>query len=218
MRKYLGAAALMAAMVAAAPAQAALVVDQSFVASPVTLAATPSMQGGAVRRAQTFTTGMAGVLEEVRIQLAEPAAFLGLNIYATAAERPTQQLLATGTYRGAENGYAVFDVSLAIVAGQVLALDPYAAAGQFTTAWAGTTADRYAGGSFFLSQDGGASYGRFANDLGFQTLVRTADAAAVPEPATWATMILGLGAVGAAARGRRAARKSYRNPARALHL
>lgn len=210
MRTVFGGVVLAALMIGAAPARAAMVVDQSHVASPATLAATPSMEGGAVRRAQTFTTGIAGVLEEVRVQLAEPAAFLGLNIYATAADRPTQRLLATGSYRGAENGYAVFDVSLAITAGQVLALDPYVAPGQFTAAWAGTAADRYAGGSFFLSQDGGASYGRYAYDLGFQTLVRTAEAA-VPEPASWATMILGLGAVGAAARGRRAARKRHRN-------
>ena len=64
----------------------------------------------------------------------------------------------------------------------------------------------YAGGRFMgLHLNGTPIQSARDYDVGFRSFVDVADA--VPEPATWASMILGLGMLGAAARHRRAQRR-----------
>lgn len=58
---------------------------------------------------------------------------------------------------------------------------------------------------FRLDNATGASSSGYASGLIDSVAVRTENVAAVPEPATWATMALGFGLVGAAARRRRSA-------------
>jgi hypothetical protein len=62
--------------------------------------------------------------------------------------------------------------------------------------------DTYSGGTAFSQNLGDAGCNPGACDLAFQ-VVGTSAAGAVPEPATWAMMILGFGAAGAALRQRR---------------
>lgn len=63
--------------------------------------------------------------------------------------------------------------------------------------------NNYAGGSAYFSNNGSA-YAAIPRDVGFRTYVDEVLAPAVPEPATWAMMLLGFGAVGAKMRRRKA--------------
>jgi hypothetical protein len=65
-----------------------------------------------------------------------------------------------------------------------------------------SSADPYSGGAAFGQNLGDAGCNPGACDLAFQ-VVGTSAAGALPEPATWAMMILGFGAAGAALRQRR---------------
>jgi PEP-CTERM motif len=62
--------------------------------------------------------------------------------------------------------------------------------------------NQYAGGSAYYSNNGSPFAAR-PFDVGFRTYVDEVLAPAVPEPSTWAMMLMGFGAVGMAARRRR---------------
>jgi hypothetical protein len=67
----------------------------------------------------------------------------------------------------------------------------------------------YAGGVNYARQCVACAWNATGFDRGFQTFVQ---AGAVPEPATWAMLILGFGALGATMRRGRAGRPSARRP------
>lgn len=64
--------------------------------------------------------------------------------------------------------------------------------------------DPYANGELYLRDAGGPNYLTYASDTKFRTYTDNS-VAAVPEPATWALMILGFGSAGAVLRRRRLA-------------
>lgn len=65
--------------------------------------------------------------------------------------------------------------------------------------------NNYAGGSAYFSNNGSA-YAAIPRDVGFRTFVDEVSVPAVPEPATWAMMLLGFGAVGYSVRSKTASR------------
>jgi PEP-CTERM motif len=65
----------------------------------------------------------------------------------------------------------------------------------------------YAGGTRFVSNNDSPFIAQLNGDLGFRTFVDTA-IAGVPEPESWAMMIIGFGLIGACARQRRKTRLS----------
>ncbi len=65
--------------------------------------------------------------------------------------------------------------------------------------------NNYAGGSAYFSNNG-SEYAATPRDVGFRTYVDEMSVPAVPEPATWAMMLLGFGAVGYSVRSKKVSR------------
>lgn len=157
---------------------------------------------------QTFTPGLTGLLSNIYLQASYLNAGEALNIYAGGISPSSplpRQLVGTGTYIGTDFvGLAAFTTTAYVTAGLTYTFettfrDP---AGDFTGIVV-LGGDTYEGGFF-----GGGGPGI---DSGFITYVDTArqapgPLAPVPEPATWAMMLLGVGAIGGAMRRRRALR------------
>lgn len=223
-------ATLAVLVLGAGPASAA-VVDQAAYVTPidgVPMVASSirlSNQGATGWQAQSVTAGVSGLLDRVDLQIwrivgdadlvltigAGEVTDVGWAPFASVSlpyfEIPTIAQVNAG-------GYVTFDVgSLGFhqTAGQTFTLMLTIGASPVTNAYGwvfGQSLDGgettingvvYDGGVNRISTDKGATWSIAGYDRGFRTWV----AGGVPEPATWAMLIIGFGAVGAAARRRR---------------
>jgi len=141
---------------------------------------------------------------QVTFQLLEGAGLGGSSIFSRTATvtGPTGR---TGVF------YDFASLGVALTVGQSYTAVLSAASNRFALVFgpaAGATTDAYAQGSLFATTPSSAAFNGCAAaistcDANFR-FTTSAAAAAVPEPATWATMIGGLVLVGGVARRRRA--------------
>jgi PEP-CTERM motif len=164
---------------------------------------------------QTVTAGLAGILTSIELQYS-PTLEIQLRLYA--GDPPPSQIggiYFTGT-RSGTNGL-IFDLSsygYAVQPGQRFSFDLLYQAGQNASAFIGigtfegavppapppiTKYVDYSGGSIFMYRDDGPAPIPVSRDIAFRTTVNVA-APVVPEPGTWAMMIVGFGMVGASIR------------------
>jgi hypothetical protein len=205
----------------ASMAQAAPVLDQSSVPEtglfPVNGSVGTGVNNGpSVSMGQTFTAGLTGQL--TRIDLAifsspffDPAGPLTVAVKTLAGDILATQQIDVSTLPDLTFGVTwvqipQFDFSagdVLVTAGleyKILVTGP-ASTGSFWIYQINDAPLAYADGhAFGVFQ--GSEGGPLPFDFGFRTYV---DTAAVPEPGTWALLILGFGGAGVALRGRRRA-------------
>ncbi len=183
--------------------------------------------GGLVRmQAHSVTAGMTGLLSRLDLLVAE-----GNGSGTLVVSLGHGQVVDTGYVNDVslvvdrsqiasytdlnQGGFTSLDVSalgFMVTAGQqftiLLAASPDAVANRFGWAFGndidgngtvGAFAD-YGQGDNRISEDSGANWSITGFDRGFRTYVE-----GVPEPATWAMLIIGFGVIGVASRRRRAA-------------
>lgn len=226
MKRLTIAAAVLAAF--AQPAAAATIDQNSFFDAgghPLLLSSIMTVPGQINRQqAQSVTAGKSGLLTRIDLLVAEQggagALVLGIGHglvtdpgYANAISLTLDRTAIASHAELNSGGYTSVDLSALgfnVTAGQMFTIHIAAAPDSGTNrfGWAlgndidgqGTlgTGITYAGGDNRLSDDGGASWMVSGLDRGFRTYV-----AGVPEPATWAMLIIGFGAIGLAARSRR---------------
>jgi PEP-CTERM motif len=176
---------------------ATVILDQS---SPIGSAEfSASSDSFSFRRAQTFTVGVTGTLVEVDVASFTSSTMGFLNLLSTSGGVPSTILQSTSIQSLVnDNGFLDFSVSLDVTAGEVLAFEYVDHSSG--VALDGTGPGQYSGGQgFFLNPD--ANVNSFAGsgfDEGFRTFVDNG-VSAVPEPSTWAMMILGFAGIGAMA-------------------
>lgn len=184
----------------ATAAGATPVLDQSYTAPAAGSGALSSdFPDPGFRRAMTFTVGITGMLSEVDIEVGFGT--VNLNLLSTAGGVPTTTVVGTGTFLSASGGWMSFSTSLAVTAGEVLAIEgvcPSSSCGF----WQGTSPNTYAGGEdFFMNpalgiptftpDEIGSSFHTSLGDH-FKTFV---DVASVPEPLTLAVFGAGLAGI-----------------------
>ena len=199
--------ALSAALTLIGPgaAQAAIVQDQSYLVSDGNSFSTSTTDISSFRRAQTFTVGVTGTLVEVDISIdpisISPSSIGSLNLLSTSAGVPTATVQTSPTLTNMlVGGFLGFKFSLDVTAGEVLAFElvttrnPSLASPLFIN---GSDPGGYAGGSdFFLNTKFGINnFTPNTADVNFRTFV-DGPVSPVPEPSTWAMMILGFAGVG----------------------
>jgi PEP-CTERM motif len=180
---------------------------------------------------QTVTAGLAGRLDTIELQgllAVQPNTIFGFTLYdgdlsaggraigfingftTTAGGVPSILLNVAGFGYNVLPGQ-VFSFSVGILSGA-----PDASARLIIGNFAGAVPpapppilnfNNYARGSRFLSNNGSPFIAQLNGDLGFRTFVDTA-VTGVPEPESWAMMIIGFGLIGASARQRRKIRLS----------
>jgi hypothetical protein len=221
-----------AALVVGTPAKATVLVDQSALITPATsyrLATagsfvTPSGQQGINRLVQTVTAGLAGRLIGIDLQVyrsmgtgivsfdlfdgdgTQPTAVSRLSTFIDLATLPASPSLSGASFISVDVGGANYQV----MPGQLFsfAIGP-ATAGARVAVLTGSgpagngpaPGNDYAGGTLRVTPNF-ATYLPVTGDAGFRTIVDVAPLA-VPEPATWAMMLIGFGLVGSTVRYRR---------------
>jgi hypothetical protein len=192
-----------------APLYAAPVLDQQHIVAPASAYQSFSTTYDPLRVAQTLTVGVTGTLTQVDIEYYGNSNLIGLfNILSTSGGVPSSTVIGTGSLSGntlpvgGNQGWVSFKISLAVTAGDVIAIEP-----AITNIGAGWALDPggYAGGSGYISHTyigSPASFAIESADLGFRTFVEAA-ATPAPEPATWALLVGGFGIVGGTMRRRR---------------
>lgn len=228
MKRLTIAAAMLAAF--AQPALAETLDQSSFFDAggyPVQLSSIAFSPGGGFVRMQahSVTAGMTGLLTRLDLLVAEGNGTGTLTVslghglvvdsgYANAVSLVVDRSQIASYTDINQGGFTSVDVSalgFMVTAGQQftihLAASPDAIANRFGWGFGndidgngtvGAFAD-YALGENRISEDSGATWGVTAYDRGFRTYVE-----GVPEPATWAMLIIGFGAVGMASRRQRA--------------
>lgn len=228
MRKLLACVTLVACSIATA--NAAAVLDQSnFVAGnpPTAVAVATALNtqtNGVLDLAdvQFVTAGMSGLLSQVNLQLGTGigSATFGVfdnivfdsNMHVTGYNL-LGSLIVNPSANAGLTGWTSFDTSglgISLTSGQTFALGLIPTEGQTTFfPWA-RGGDTYAGGDAYVgarihtvNNDNDYTWSNLnqagaKTDFGFQTYM-----SAVPEPSTWALMLLGLGAVGFSLRRKR---------------
>ncbi len=226
--------ALFCVSVAAASAvQATVVVDQStFEATSQSGGAFVGQDGFPEKQSalQTFTVGQNGTLASLGLKLftyPNQIGSLQVSVFDHGENGEGAQQYSGALYVGdialsslpqynAPSGPLTYDFDLSgsdiiVHVGEVMSFmltgdQPYGGSTTRNSAAAVGTNSSYAGGRGYLSGNWGLGFApapanRFTN-IEFQTLVNVAG---VPEPAAWAMMIVGFGAIGGAMRRRRAA-------------
>jgi hypothetical protein len=164
-------------------AHATPVLDQQYLSHNGTFAGFSN--GSGFRRAETFTVGVAGTLNEVDIYPDSLTSFLGFNVLSTSGGVATTTVVATGILSSQSGGVAAFSVSLPVSIGEVLAIEPIDGSGL----WVANSPGTYpGGGDYYLNPAVGVNTftpDNIAED--FRTFVTK-----VPEPSTLALFAFGL--------------------------
>lgn len=179
------------------------VLDQEYTPTPNIQYA--GFSNGPIRRAETFTVGLAGTLVEVQVDTnSTGSSFSGVNILSTSGGTPTTTVLDLGTFDSTNaSGVATFTVSLPVTVGEVLGIEPVGG-NSYWQQHAGTyPSSPYAGGGSFLID---TSFGQdsFAPEYaadGFATYVDPPGASPVPEPMSLAMLASGVVGLTFARRG-----------------
>jgi hypothetical protein len=175
-----------------------LTLDQAFVVSGTVSVGSLSNGTGEFRRLQVVTAGKTGILGRIDIQ-SFARQFGEFKIIAVENGVLTTTVLGTASYVSYSDGFASFASSLLVTEGQQFALEPISPG-----SWESAARGGYAGGGeIFLNTRISPDFQQTGADLGFRTFM--APSPAVPEPATWAMMVMGFGLVGAGLRHRKAA-------------
>jgi hypothetical protein len=179
-------------------ATASAVLDQSYLALDNVGIFGSSQNDPSFRRAQTFTVGLTGTLTEIDVAVssAHRGTSATLNLLATSGGTPTSILLTSPTVNTAPlvGDFMVFLFSQAVTAGEVLAFELVSSAA-FQIEMPGSSPGTYSGGSDYFLNTVVNNFTADNLDAGFQTFVDT-NISAVPEPSTWAMMILGFAGIG----------------------
>jgi hypothetical protein len=195
-------AALLSITFSATCGNATVILDQSSPGGSPGFG-TSSDSSTTFRRAQTFTVGVTGTLIEVDVASFSSSAVGFLNLLSTSGGVPSTILQSTSIQSlVSDNGFLDFSVSLGVTAGEVLAFEYVDHSSGATLD--GTSPGQYSGGQdYFLNTNAnvnsftstGAFEGGAPLDEGFRTFVDDG-VSAVPEPSTWAMMLLGFGGFG----------------------
>lgn len=213
MKNFVFAAAAFAAV--SAPANAAVVLDQNALNAPgfyggFQVTASPSPFG--YREAgQTVTVGLTGVLSRIDLLIGGDAAYnvrlsirpvtSGIVNSSNASRLATFDLVSP--FWGRSISYAVTQVNVSaanlfFTAGDSFAITLESLGGPSGNGGWASAAAQYPGGTG-VNRTSNSDAWQTSGDLSFATYVNTP---AVPEPATWAMLIAGFGAVGGAMRRR----------------
>lgn len=187
------------AMVAAGPALAVTTIDQ---ANYVTGTDTASIDGVVY---QTFTAGLSGSLAEIYLQISKASTTsLSVNIYKARGFDTRTELyddaIGTGTFVRDAFGLLTYSTNASVLAGQYYGVAVNLVDRTKTASWS-INRNRYDRGNGGYGSGDNASF-----DFGFYTVVDLDVEplpSAVPEPAIWGMMILGMGTVGFVMRRRR---------------
>ena len=185
------------AAIASGSARAAVLLDQVSAGTFNSVAGLSN--GSTFGRSQTFTVGLAGILDSVEVSFFPPSgAPTTLRILATSGGVPIggaagSTVLATSTLVTGVGGVFTFDLSpsaLAVAVGDVLAIEPFGSG-----SWLGTSTNPYAPGSdhFFSAPSPNTWTVNSGSDNFFRTFVQVAQ---VPEPASLTLFAAGLAALG----------------------
>jgi hypothetical protein len=189
----------------AAPACAASVLDQSNIFQNAQAQFGLGNHYTPARVAQTVTAGLSGTLTQIDLEMigGAEASEVTVDIYATKNGVPIDQLLGTATLLKIAKNIGSYSTSIALTAGEVFAITPVTY--DIGPDWLSTDDSSYAGGTGFAFDSSQPNFTatNLGADFGFRTYVDPSIAAAVPEPAGWALMIGGFGAIGTAMRRRR---------------
>jgi len=203
---------LAGALIVCSSATAAVVVDQSQPSSSVNLA-NVTATSHPVQSFQTSASNIAGGGFYLVYAAAEDSAPIGFEIALWDALPSIGNKLAFGT-ASVSNFNAIFvapaqwvDVfwtPVSVLAGTTYYLSIDVTTGGTDSAGLGGEfhADPYTPGELFLRDAGSPNYLTYSSDTAFRTYADVTGG--VPEPATWALMILGFGAAGSLLRRRRA--------------
>jgi hypothetical protein len=188
-------AALLSLTFSATSGNATVILDQSSPGGSAGFA-TSFDSDTTFRRAQTFTVGVTGTLVEVDVASFSSSAVGFLNLLSTSGGVPSTVLQTTSIQSlVSDNGFLDFSVSLGVTAGEVLAFEyvDHSSGAELD----GTLPGQYSGGQdYFLNTSANVnSFTSSGADEGFRTFVDDG-VSAVPEPSTWAMMILGFAGVG----------------------
>jgi acetyl-CoA carboxylase carboxyltransferase component len=183
-------AAFATALIAAVPASATTLASYTSGTSSATFVP-----------GQSFTVAGAGTFNDIRFNFynasLQAIATGSLYLFTSEYTGTTQALASTTANRigvaAASGSTYAFDLSTILTAGTVY----YAYADRSFTL-SGTASGTYAGGNAYTANSGSFA-ALTAQDINFTV---TGTPPAVPEPASWAMMILGMGAVGGALRRR----------------
>ncbi len=205
---------------------AAVTIDQDNLAPPGFYAGAQiyKTNTGSIEAAQTFTVGLSGLLSKVDLLIggtaAKPMTLMIRSVNAGVVDANDANALASFSITSPAWGnpfYPIssFDISsagLMVTVGQQYALSLSSPSTIFA-GWAGPDTTPYAGGAAFGRSTSTAAWGNpvgTSGDLLFATYVDPNPVvAAVPEPSTWAMMILGFGIVGGAMRRRKLASTAH---------
>ncbi|WP_293450743.1 PEPxxWA-CTERM sorting domain-containing protein [Phenylobacterium sp.] len=211
------AGAVIACALIATSAHAAAQLDQADIpeAGPIPTASAGYAISDGFAYGQTFTAGLTGRLTRVDLAIFGTQYDVTGEGFSISLEQTPGVTLYSSHFNFTDvadpylNDWSqalrmdVTDPSLQVTAGQAyrILLTPDVGATAPAIGWLiqfDNTALTYAGGDGF-AQVGGVEYSYPDVDYGFRIYVETA----VPEPATWALMLLGFGGLGCALRGRR---------------
>lgn len=167
---------------------------------------------------QTFTAGQSGSLAQIFLQIskASTTTTLSVDIYKARGSGSTTELygdaIGTGTFVRDAFGLLTYNTNAFVLGGQyygVLVKFISTCTGcDGRTPWAYNVGQYDGGNAGYINANFPNNSGDSSNldwDFGFTTVVDrdVAPPSAVPEPATWGMMILGMGAIGFVMRRRR---------------
>jgi hypothetical protein len=175
-------------------AQATTVLDQEYLVSNDALALFSQATRPGFRRAETFTVGVTGTLNEIVVVNRNPGVlFTGLNILSTSDGVPTTMIVATGEFLfefGREDMFVAmeaFSVSLPVSVGDVLAIEPIVAGNGFSGFWRANQPGTYiGGGDYFVNSDLGINvFTPSGNADNFLTFVEVPETHIPEPPSLW---------------------------------
>jgi hypothetical protein len=183
-------------------AKASVLLDQSYLVSDGTIFTSSAQTDPTFRRVQTFIVGLTGTLTEIDVAVTNaPTGPFTLNLLATVLGTPTNVIVTSPTVNlTAVGGFMDFFFSQPVFTGEVLGFELVAPSHSTALVISGKTVGTYAEGSdFFINTASHPPVNNFTSsggDENFRTFVDTGVTAAVPEPSTWAMLLLGFAGIG----------------------
>jgi hypothetical protein len=200
-------------------AQAAALIDQSTMNSPGFYSGTPVMTVGATsyQGGQTFTAGLSGVLAQIDVMVGGNIAYpMNLRLRPVTGgviDANDSNIIASFSFTAPDwnttgpliypgpTSVNVSSAGLSVTAGSQYAFTLDSAADPAGLGGWAHYSGSYQGGQGYYRNSAASIFASAGADHAFATFVETSSA--VPEPSTWAMMLLGFGAIGFAMRRRK---------------